>query len=332
MERRITVTPAHFRPERIKRVAVYCRVSSRIDEQLRSVGSQAKYLIDKAIHHAGWAFQDIFIDICSGKKAENRPELQTMLSQGRSHLIDIILVRTISRLGRNTLDTLTICRDMKEHGVEIVFVDDNLSTMSSDGEFLLTILAAFAQADNESRRMNIKWGMQKRVKDGTSSMFRKKCYGYRNDENGQMTVYEPEARIVRWIYKSYLHGNTIFTIKRQLEETGVFSPSGNKTWCKKTITNILSNEKYYGAICIYKTYMSDYIVPERINNTGEHEFVWWFEHHVPIISKEDYMAVMEAKKERSNYETDDSGNRFRSKHRYVSRNERIEIPGQLTIN
>ena len=110
MERRITVTPAHFRPERIKRVAVYCRVSSRIDEQLRSVGSQAKYLIDKAIHHAGWAFQDIFIDICSGKKAENRPELQTMLSQGRSHLIDIILVRTIS--------ALPLCKSEDRHQLE----------------------------------------------------------------------------------------------------------------------------------------------------------------------------------------------------------------------
>ena len=281
MERSITVTPALFRPEKIKRVAVYCRVSSRLDEQLRSVGSQAKYLIDKAIHHPGWAFQEILIDICSGEKAENRPELQAMLSQGRGHMIDIILVRTISRLGRNTLDTLTICRDMKEHEVEIIFVDENLSTMSSDGEFLLTVLAAFAQADNESRRMNIKWGMQKKVKDGTSPLFRKKCYGYINDENGQMIVYEPEARIVWWIYKSYLSGNSKFTIKRQLEEAGIISLSGNKTWCHKTIMNILSNEKYYGAICIYKTYMSDCIVPERIKNTGEHEFVWWFDHHEP---------------------------------------------------
>ena len=103
MEKIVTRIPSTRRIDPIKRVAVYCRVSSRSDEQLRSIGSQASYLVDKALNHAGWSFQGIYIDICSGSSADNRPELQRLLSQCRLRVIDIVLVRTVSRLGRNTL-------------------------------------------------------------------------------------------------------------------------------------------------------------------------------------------------------------------------------------
>lgn len=93
---------------------------------------------------------------------------------------------------------------------------------------MLTLLASFAQADNQSRRMNIKWGMQKKVHDGSSVLFKKKCYGFSVDDNGELVINEREARVVRWIFQRYLNGNSLLSIQRQLEEAGVQSPSGKK--------------------------------------------------------------------------------------------------------
>lgn len=149
-----------------------------MDEQLRSIGGQPKYLIDMVIRHSGWIYQGVFIDICTGSRADKRTELQRMLTECRVGLIDMVLVRTVSRLGRNTLDTLNIIRELKDLGIEVLFADDRISTMAVEGELLLTLLAAFAQEDNRNRRMNVLWGVQKCLKDGTSVLYKRKCYGY----------------------------------------------------------------------------------------------------------------------------------------------------------
>ena len=325
MENAVTIIPAQPMLTPVKRVAVYCRVSSSIDEQLRSIGAQASYLINHVIQHTGWSFQGIYIDICSGSKADNRSELQHMLTQARLHMIDIILVRTVSRLGRNTLDTLQIIREMKDNAVEIIFVDDGISSLDPKGELILTLMAALAQADNESRRMNVQWAIEKRLKDGSSALFKKKCYGYTYDENGEMVIKEPEAQVVRSIYKSYLSGNSIFAISKQLEQARILSPTGKKNWCLKSIMDILDNEKYYGAVCVYKSFIAPGTSHKRIHNTGEHELVWCFDHHVPIISYEVYMAVLEEKKRRTNVETDQNGNRIRKKTRFSSTNVQVDF-------
>ena len=323
-EKIVTRIPVLPTLPQLRRVAVYCRVSSRNEEQIRSIGSQASYLVNMVIRHGGWSFHGIYIDICSGASAKNRPELQHMLAQARMHEIDIVLVRTVSRLGRNTLDALTIARELKENSVEMIFLDDNVSTMDPNGEFLLSLMASYAQADNESRRLNIKWGMQKRIHDGSSVLFKKKCYGYKNDADGHIIIYEPEARVVRWIYRSYLSGNSKTTIQKQLAQAGIPSPTGNAKWCLKSIMDILENEKYYGAVCVYKSYVQDGFSHKKIRNNGEHELVWCFDHHDPIVSKQDFMAVTEEKKRRTNVETDESGSRVRRKKRFSSAN--IEVP------
>ena len=327
-EKTVSMIPVLPPLPQVKRVAVYCRVSSRIEEQIRSVGAQASYLVNMVVRHTGWSFQGLYIDICSGSSAENRPELQRMISQARQKLIDVVLVRTVSRLGRNTLDTLTIARELKQISVEMIFVDDNISTMDPDGEFLLSLMASFAQADNESRSLNMKWGIQKQVHDGSSVLFKKKCYGYKNDDEGNMVISEQEAQVVRWIYKSYLSGNSKTTIQRQLEEAGIPSPTGREKWCLKSIMDILENEKYYGAVCVYKSFISDSLSHRRVKNDGRHEFIWYFDHHEPIISKQEFMEVMEEKKKRSNFETDENGNRVRRNTRFCSANVTISLPGK----
>ena len=166
--------------------------------------------------------------------------------------------------------------------------------------------------------MNIKWGMQKKVHDGSSVLFKKKCYGFSVDDNGELVINEREARVVRWIFQSYLNGNSLLAIQRQLEEAGVQSPSSKKKWGFKSIDGILRNEKYYGAVCIYKTYMSDAVIPKRIINDGDRELVWWLDHHEPIISKQVFVDAMEERERRSNYEVDENGKKKRRSRRFTS--------------
>ena len=140
-----------------------------------------------------------------------------------------------------------------------------------------------------------------------------------------MVIYEPEARIVRWIYKSYLSGNSRSLIQKQLLKAGVPSPSGKAKWCNHSIMNVLTNEKYYGAVCVYKSFLHDLYDGTQPDNLGDHELVWWFDHHEPIVSKEDFMAVLAEKKRRCNYEIDEDGNRRRKKTRYQSTNAVVEF-------
>ena len=218
---------------------------------------------------------------------------------------------------------------MRQNDAEVIFVDDNISTMDPNGEFLLTVMAGYAQADNESRRGNIKWGIQKRVNDGSSFFFKRKCYGYTYDENGEMTIYEPEARVVRWIYKSYLAGNSKVTIQKQLEQAAIPSPTGKEKWCLQSIMDILKNEKYYGAVCVYKTFTSGTVSHKQVKNKGEHEFVWYFDHHAPIVSREESLEVQEEMKRRSNMEVDENGKRTRKRSRYSSANITVSFPAEV---
>jgi len=296
-----------------------------MDEQLRSIGGQAKYLIDIVIRHPGWIYQGVFIDICTDSRSDKRTELQRMLTECRAGLIDMVLVRTVSGLGRNTLDTLNIIRELKDLGIEVLFADDSISTMAVEGELLLTLLAAFAQEDNRNRRMNVLWGVQKRLKDGTSVLYKRKCYGYDTGKEGEMTINEEAARVVRFLYKSYLAGNSICYIQKQLEEKGIPSPLGSARRALRSIDSLLSNEKYYGAVCVGKSYLPDIPGAKPVKNNGERELYWWHDHHEAIISKEEFVAVQEEKKRRSSYEHDENGERRRKSNRYISINTDVEF-------
>ena len=131
--------------------------------------------------------------------------------------------------------------------------------------------------------------------------------------------------MVRWIFQSYLSGNSLLAMQRQLLEAGVQSPSGKQKRGFKSIDGILRNEKYYGAVCIYKTYMSDAVVPKRIINEGDRELVWRVDHHEPIVSKQVFAEAMAERERRSNYEVDENGVRKRRSRRFTSTGVRIAL-------
>ncbi len=146
---------------------------------------------------------------------------------------------------------------------------------------------------------SIKWGINKRAKDDNASIFYRSCYGYTLDENGELTILDGEAEVVKRIFESYLSGMGSHAIKKSLENDGILSPTGKETWPKRTIEKILRNEKYCGDVVIYKTYMAEYPSTKRIENKGEKEKIEKRNHHKPIIEREKFDEVQRMMEERS---------------------------------
>ena len=182
--------------------------------------------------------------------------------------------------------------------------NSNIDTATEDSELVITILSAVAQADNESRRKNIKWGMTKRTEDGTSGFYRRRCYGYKHDENGKLAIKLDEAEIVRQVYAAYLEGRSFHSIAWELTEKGVPSPNGKAQWCNRTIDVMLSNEKYAGDVILFKTVSAEDLFGESLVETMKRKTYKIAESHPAIISKEDFIRVQEMKKQRSRKKVD----------------------------
>ena len=210
-----------------------------------------------------------------------------MLEDCQAKNIEIVITKNISRFGRDTVEVLESLNKLKEHGVRVIFEQEGLDTADTDSEMMISIIESIAQAENESRSENIKWGYRRRAAQGTSKLYNRKCYGYENDIDGELIIKEDEAKNVRLTFELYLCGFSIIGIKRELEKRGIKTPTGKENWSKRTIDVMLSNEKYIGVV--------------RLLNAGEHQEHYVSENNNPaIISKEQFEAVQEEKKKRSN--------------------------------
>lgn len=184
MNRQIEYIPA--RPKPLKRVGIYCRVSSSKPEQLKSLSNQISGLTRWAASIKTFRVVDIYVDIHSGKAGSNRPGIKRLIDDCKNKLLDVVLFRDISRLGRDTVETIESFRAIRNSGVRVIFEENNLDTQDDSSEFILSILESLYQADNESRSQNIKMGMQQRAMAGTSGFFNRKCYGYMHDEEREL--------------------------------------------------------------------------------------------------------------------------------------------------
>ena len=162
------------------------------------------------------------------------------------------------------------------------------------------IIEGFVQADNESRSLNIKWGIRKGAADGSSGLFRRRCYGYRNNENGDLEIVPEEAGAVRFIFESYLKGASLNMIQEELRQRGIKSPTGKDTWCKQSLNILLSNEKYSGDILLMKSVRLGGIGSRRTRNEGQAERYLAMSTHPAIVDKETFEAVQKEKVKRSN--------------------------------
>lgn len=273
------------------RVAAYCRVSTDSEEQMTSYEAQKTYYTDKIMQNPQWSMAGIFADEgITGTSAEKRPEFLRMIRLCRKRKIDLILVKSISRFARNTVDCLHYIRALKELGIAVIFEKENINTLDSEGEMLITLLGAFAQAESESISQNVRWGIRQAMREGRVSLRCKHLYGFTEDENGQPQILPDEAEVVRRIYKSFLRGQSIRMIKGWLDAEGI-APRKGKEWSLSSIENILKNEKYCGDVLLQKTFISDCISRKVIKNVGQLPMYLIENHHEGIVSRETYQAV-----------------------------------------
>lgn len=194
---------------REKPVGIYCRVSTNDTEQLKSLSAQVSALTRLVASTTQWLLDDVYMDIASSKTGSSRREFNRMLEDCQSNKLEFIITKSISRFGRDTVETLEALKVMKDSGVRVIFEQEDLDTADTDSELMIAIVESFAQAENESRSDNIKWGLKQRAASGTSKLYDRKSYGYDHDENGRLIINEGEAVTVRKIFKWYLEGKSV---------------------------------------------------------------------------------------------------------------------------
>lgn len=281
------------------RVAAYARVSTMGAEQLNSYESQKKYYYEKINNNSEWQYVDIYADEgISGTTDYRRASFMKMIQDALLGKIDLILTKSISRFGRNTMDVLKNVRLLRDNNVAVLFEENNLNTLDTKtSEMLLTTLSAVAQQESENISEHVKLGLQMKMNRGELIGFNR-CYGYRN-ENDKLVIIDEEAEVVKFIFEKYCDGHGANGIAKMLTEQGIKSPKGNNKWNDSTIRGILRNEKYKGDVLQGKTYTADPLSHKRYKNLGEDDQFYVSEHHEPIISPEKFDIVQEILKERS---------------------------------
>ena len=265
------------------KVTFYARVSTDFDAQEESFERQQEHFKDLIKVHDDWEFVEGYADQgITGTKAEARPAFMQMIEDARMHKFDRILVKSISRFARNTVDTLNYIRELKDLGIGVYFETQGIDTMTSNGEVLITILAAMAEQESRTISTNIKWSYKKRFQDG-KVIINANTLGYKKDGDGYAIV-EDEAIIVRKIFLEYVAGRTTREISNELNDNGYRTKFG-KIFKPGTILTILKNEKYTGNAILGKTFKADVLSKKRVKNEGQETMYYVENSHPAIISK-----------------------------------------------
>jgi DNA invertase Pin-like site-specific DNA recombinase len=231
----------------LKRVAAYARVSTDNEEQISSFDAQMDYYTRHIQSNPAWEFVGLYSDEgISATSTRKRDGFNRMISDALDGKIDLIITKSVSRFARNTIDSLTTVRQLKEKGVEIYFEKESIYTLDSKGELLITIMSSLAQEESRSISENVTWGQRKRFADGKVSIPYGQFLGYKKGENDLPEIVEKEAKVVRTIYKQFLEGKTSKGIADYLSENKIPTASGKNKWHPSTIMSILQNEKYKG--------------------------------------------------------------------------------------
>ncbi len=267
-----------------KRVAAYCRVSTDKDDQANSFESQQRYFRQYIERNPDWELYAIFADEgISGTNTKKRKEFNRMIACAKNGDFDLIITKEISRFARNTLDSIFYTRDLKKHGVGVIFLNDNINTLDGDAELRLAIMSSIAQEESRKTSERVKWGQKRQMEQGV--VFGRSMLGY-DVKDGKMTINEEGAKIVRLIFQKFVdEGKGTHVIARELREEGI-NPMRVKEWSNTVILRVIRNEKYCGDLVQKKTYTPDFLSHEKKCNRGQEEFVILKDHHEPIISRE----------------------------------------------
>ena len=274
------------------RVAAYCRVSTKEEDQANSYEAQKEYYTDKIMSNPAWTMAGIFADKgITGTSVKKREDFMRMIRHCRQKKIDVVLTKSVSRFARNTVDCLYYTRALKELGIAVIFEKENIHSLEEDSELRITLSGAFAQSESESISANVTWGKRRAMESGKATIQYKYLYGYRRGADDKPEIIPEEAEVVRWIYERYLAGASTRMLRDELHERGVIYSEKSPQWTLPHIKSILRNEKYCGDVLMQKTFQQDVINRKVIKNTGQLPMYLIENHHEGIVSREKYNAV-----------------------------------------
>lgn len=298
-ERIVEVIPATWNPAdesvreiRKLRVAAYCRVSTELEQQQSSYDIQIEYYTRHIMQNPNWIFAGVFAD--DGRSATNtfrRDDFNQLMNQCMKGKVDMVITKSISRFARNTVDCISWVRKLREKNVAVYFEKENLNTLDDSTEMILTILSSQAQEESRAISTNVKWGYARKFEKGESTGQR--SYGFRKAPTGEMCIVEEEAAVIRNMARWFLDGDSLERIKHRLEDAGIETTTGKKTWSTSTIYNILTNEKIMGDVLLQKTFTADYLTKRRVKNSGQQKQYYVKNHHEAIIPKTVYYKIQE---------------------------------------
>ena len=281
------------------RIAAYARVSSDSADQLNSFATQVDYYTSYIQSKEEWEFAGLYADeAVSGTTADKRDDFQRLLADCRAGKIDRILVKSISRFARNTIDCLQAVRELKQLGVAVEFEKEGIDTGNMGSEMLLSILGSAAQEESLSISKNLKWSYRCRMKSGdfiTCSA----PIGY-SLENGTLVPDPQEVSIVKYIFNSYLAGKSLEEITSELNANEPKPENKNSNiWHISMVRYVLSNEKYIGDSLVQKHFTPDELPLKKIRNKGQLPKYYIQNSHPAIISKELFEAVQRLLKQKN---------------------------------
>ena len=287
---RFTAAPINSTKKR--RVAAYARVSTDNDEQLTSYEAQIDYYTNYINGRDDWEFVGVYPDEgITGTNTKKREQFKLMIADALAGKIDLIITKSVSRFARNTVDSLTTIRKLKEHNVEVYFEKENIWTFDGKGELLLTIMSSLAQEESRSISENCTWGQRKRFADGKVTVPFKRFLGYDMGPDHNLVVNPEQAKLVKRIYGMFLTGLSPFQIARTLTEEGIPSPGGKDHWNPSNIKSILTNEKYKGDALLQKSFTVDFLTKKKKANEGEIPQYYVRDNHEAIIDPETFELV-----------------------------------------
>lgn len=274
------------------RVAAYCRVSTDHEEQETSIENQITYYENLIRSKPEWEYAGVFYDDgISGTQDDNRPGFMELIRLCKKGKVDLILVKSLSRFSRNTLQCISYIRMLKERGITVRFEKEGLDTSMATSEIYFTWTSAFAQGESESLSNNVKWGIRKGFAQGKFPFPYKSMLGYRKSSDGTPEIVPEEAEHVRLIFRLFLLGRSLRQIKEALERRDILTPKGNREWSLTTIENILRNEKYMGDVLLQKTFTPDFLTKKKKKNNGELTQYYITDNHPAIIGREDFLQT-----------------------------------------
>lgn len=298
--RNVTVIPASLNKfsdvplatTKKRKVAAYARVSTDDEDQQTSYAAQCDYYERYIKSREDWEFVGLYSDEgISGCNTKKREGFRSMVQDALDGKIELIIAKSLSRFSRNTVDSLTTIRKLKENGVEVWFEKENIWTFQARGEILLTILSSLSQEEARSISENVTWGLRKKFADGKFSVGYSRFLGYDKGEDGNLAINEEQAKTVRLIFGLFIEGLTPCAIAKELTKRGILTVTGKTKWNAATINGVLANEKYTGCARIQKTFTPDFLTKKAVKNCGQVPSYFVEQSHPAIIAPETFEMV-----------------------------------------